>query len=97
MPTHQEIDQRSLAMHRLVADEVLADVQLLDHAKATLRRWHQSASPRTVGYLNALQGLLDRVQKRALLSPQKTLSVLLLCGSRHHCLACYPTRSDLLF
>ena len=59
MPTHQELDQRSLAMHRLVADKVLADAQLLDQAKAILHRWHLAASPRTVGYLDVWQGLLD--------------------------------------
>ena len=59
MPTHQELDQRSLAMHKLVAGKVRADVRLLEQARDTLRRWHETSSPRTVGYLNAWQSLLD--------------------------------------
>ncbi len=47
MRTHQEIDMRSLALHRLVADKVRRDAALLDRAKEIVQRWHQTASPRT--------------------------------------------------
>ena len=60
MTTHQELDQRSLSMHRLVADKVMRDEQLLDKAREILARWHKTASPRTFGYLDEWQSLLDQ-------------------------------------
>ena len=60
MTTHKELDLRSLALHQCVVDKVRNDVALLDKARSTLRRWHQTASPRTFGYLDAWQRLLDQ-------------------------------------
>lgn len=59
MRTHHELDSRSLALHRLVADKVRRDAALLDRARATLQRWHQTASPRTFVYLDVWQALLE--------------------------------------
>ena len=59
MPSPQELDDRSLAMHRLVADKVRADIGLLDDAQAILKRWHVTVSPRTFAYLDEWQRLLD--------------------------------------
>jgi len=59
MPSHQQIDQRSLALHRLVADKVRLDDRLLDQARATLARWYGGASPRSFVYLNEWQRLFD--------------------------------------
>ena len=36
MRTHQELDDRSLALHRLIADKVRHDPALFDKARATL-------------------------------------------------------------
>jgi hypothetical protein len=58
MPTHQELDQRSLAMHRLVAEKIRADTSLIVEAEAVLKRWYQTVSPRTFVYLDAWQRLL---------------------------------------
>lgn len=60
MPTHQELDQRSLALHQLVAEKVRQDQSLLLKAQAVLNHWHQTASPRTFVYLDAWQNLLDQ-------------------------------------
>jgi hypothetical protein len=60
MRTPQELDQRSLALHRLVADKVRRDAALLERAKLILQRWHTTASPRTFVYLDAWQGLLEK-------------------------------------
>jgi len=60
MTTHQEIDQRSLALHRLVAEKIRHDPLLLMRAQQTLSRWRQSASPRVLDYLDQWQQLLDR-------------------------------------
>jgi hypothetical protein len=36
---HSRLDERSLALHRLIAEKVLADPALLDKAWDNLRRW----------------------------------------------------------
>lgn len=59
MPLHSEIDQRSLAMHKLVAAKVRADDQLLVQARQILDRWRQTVSPRTFVYLDEWRRLLD--------------------------------------
>lgn len=59
MPLHSEIDQRSLAMHKLVAQKVRADTGLLLQARATLDRWNTHVSPRTFDYLNEWRKLMD--------------------------------------
>jgi hypothetical protein len=38
---HSRLDERSLAMHKLVAAKVLADPALLDKARDNLRRWQK--------------------------------------------------------
>ncbi|MBV9747723.1 MAG: hypothetical protein JO157_02800 [Acetobacteraceae bacterium] len=39
---HTRLDERSLALHRLVAQKVLANPALLGKARANMRRWQQS-------------------------------------------------------
>jgi len=39
---HSHLDERSLAMHRLIAAKVQADPTLLDRARENLRRWQAS-------------------------------------------------------
>ena len=60
MRTHQEIDQRSLALHQLVAAKVRRDPALLDKAKQILQHWRPSVSPRTYVYLDEWQRLIDQ-------------------------------------
>jgi len=38
---HNRLDERSLAMHRLIAAKVQADPALLDKARENLRRWQE--------------------------------------------------------
>jgi hypothetical protein len=60
MRTHQEIDARSLAMHRLVAEKVRRDPALLDRARRTLQRWRDPSNPtRAEPWLAEWQRLLD--------------------------------------
>jgi len=59
MPTAQELDQRSLALHREVARKIRMNVELLDTARAILKRWYGTVSPRTFVYLDEWQSLLD--------------------------------------
>ena len=60
MRTHQEIDQRSLALHQLVAEKVRHDEALLEKANQILRRWRATVSPRTFVYLDEWQRLIDQ-------------------------------------
>lgn len=39
---HTRLDERSLALHQLVAKKLLADPRLLDRARANVRRWQES-------------------------------------------------------
>jgi hypothetical protein len=39
---HSRLDERSLAMHQLIAAKVQADPALLDKARANVRRWQAS-------------------------------------------------------
>ncbi len=39
---HSRLDERSLALHRLIAEKVLADPALLDKARGNVRRWQES-------------------------------------------------------
>jgi hypothetical protein len=39
---HSRLDERSLALHQLVARKVVADPALLDRARANLRGWQES-------------------------------------------------------
>jgi hypothetical protein len=59
MRTHQDLDQRSLALHRLVAQKVRRDPSLFARADAILRHWRAIASPRTHAYLDEWRRLID--------------------------------------
>jgi len=39
---HRRLDERSLALHQLVARKLLGDPFLLDKARANVRRWQES-------------------------------------------------------
>ena len=57
MKDHRLIDERSLALHRLVAQKLRADPLLLGVAKANLVRWEPSASSRLRPVLVEWSGL----------------------------------------
>ena len=44
---HVRLDDRGLALHRLVAQKVLANPALLDKARANVRRWHDNHDSRS--------------------------------------------------
>ncbi len=61
---HSRLDERSLAMHRLVAEKVQANPALLDKARDNLRRWQQiDGSPKLtlVEWEQILSGPADQV------------------------------------
>lgn len=60
MPTHRDIDARSLAMHQLVAEKIRRDPALLERAKKTLARWRGMVCPASQPYLVEWERLLER-------------------------------------
>jgi hypothetical protein len=61
MKSHQEIDARSLAMHRLVAAKVRRDPALFEKARGTLARWRDPGNPtRSAIYLDEWARLMSR-------------------------------------
>ena len=60
MKTHQEIDERSLAMHRLVAERVAQDPRLFAKAQGTLARWRESVCVSSQPYLEDWERLMKR-------------------------------------
>jgi hypothetical protein len=63
--SHQWIDQRSLALHEAVAHKLEAQPELLDVARANLRRW-RNTNPAPA--LQEWQELLDRLPLPQLLA-----------------------------
>lgn len=59
MPHHSEIDRRSLALHRRVAEKIRHDPELLNRARDTLARWRHTVAPATQPYLLQWQQVLD--------------------------------------
>ncbi len=60
MRTHQEIDERTLAMHRLVAEKIRQTPALFDKAKATLARWRTTVSVSSQPYLLEWELLMNQ-------------------------------------
>jgi hypothetical protein len=61
---HSRLDERSLALHRLIAEKVLADPALLDKARGNVRRWqegHGSPSLALAEWEQILSGPVDQV------------------------------------
>lgn len=60
MPTHQEIDARSLALHRLVAEKVRREPERFDRARVILARWRQVVCANTQPYLEEWEDLFQQ-------------------------------------
>ena len=59
MSTHQEIDQRSLALHRLIAEKIRKNPNLFENMKRTLARWRKIVSADSQPYLEEWERLVD--------------------------------------
>jgi hypothetical protein len=59
MRTHQEIDERSLALHWLVVDKIRREPALFDKARRTLARWRSTVCPASQPYLEEWERLMD--------------------------------------
>jgi hypothetical protein len=63
---HERLDERSFALHCLVAEKVLADPALLEKARGNLRRWQErnaSQSPAQKEWEGILKGTPDQVAR----------------------------------
>ncbi len=63
---HGRLDARSLALHRLIAEKVLAEPALLDKARGNVSRWragHAGLSPALAEWEQILNGSPDQVAK----------------------------------
>jgi hypothetical protein len=60
MRTHQEIDRRSLALHRLVAERVMRDPALFEKTRLTLARWRQTVCVASQPYLEEWERLMNQ-------------------------------------
>ncbi len=52
MPSHQYVDARSLALHRLVSAKVRQKPELLQQVRQTLARWHSLVDAASQPYLS---------------------------------------------
>lgn len=59
MRTHQEIDERSLALHRLIADKIVREPRLFERSKETLVRWRKTVCSRSHPYLEEWEHLMS--------------------------------------
>ena len=64
--THQAIDERSLALHRLVVEKIRSNPELFDQVRATLRRWRTIVSLDAQPYLIEWESLIDQGMRVAL-------------------------------
>ena len=60
MTSHQEIDQRSLALHRLLAEKIRQDPNLFDNMKRTLARWRTIVCASSQPYLEEWEQLVKQ-------------------------------------
>jgi hypothetical protein len=56
---HRLIDERSLAFDRLTAEKIAANPALLEVARANVRRWKETSSPRVLPALLEWEALLN--------------------------------------
>ena len=59
MRDHRLLDQRSLALHNLVAEKIRQNPVLLEKAKQTLANWRTSVCPATQPYLDEWEQILN--------------------------------------
>ena len=60
MRSHQDIDARTLAMHRVIAEKIRRDPALIERARLTLARWLSTVDPASRPYLDQWQHLLSQ-------------------------------------
>lgn len=59
MANHPELDQRGLALHRLVAEKIRAEPARFERARATLARFRRIVDVRSQPYMRAWQQVFE--------------------------------------
>jgi len=101
---HMRVDERSLAMHRLIAERVLADPGLLEKARANVRRWQQMEGSPTLAlseWENILNGpvaevaqfLVERSEKATRLRQSSPFTGILTEAERQRIYDTFSTRT----
>ncbi|MBU4337785.1 MAG: hypothetical protein KJ548_14580 [Actinobacteria bacterium] len=57
--SHQWLDQRSLALHQLIAEKIRRDPELFENVKRTLARWSKTVCANSQPYLEEWQRLVN--------------------------------------
>lgn len=68
--THQSIDERSLAMDRLIAAKVRQDPLLVNKAREILLRWMASADPSVLSVFKEWKTILEQPLEEILVTLQ---------------------------
>lgn len=71
MRFHQDVDQRSLALHRLVADKIRRDPALFNKVRQTLARWRTTVCASSQPYLQEWEHLADSGLEACLLAAEE--------------------------
>lgn len=58
--THQQLDARSLALHRLIVDKIRRNPVLFERVGQTLERWRPITPTGTLPYLDEWQRLVEQ-------------------------------------
>ena len=58
--SHADLDRRSLALHRLVADKIRRDPALFEQGRQTLAHWRRVVCPAAQPWREAWQQLFDQ-------------------------------------
>jgi len=58
--THQALDERSLALHRLIAEKIRQNPALIERVRHTLNRWRVQVDAASQPYLKQWEALLDQ-------------------------------------
>jgi hypothetical protein len=101
---HSRIDERSLAMHRVIAKKLRADPALLDKARETVRRWQKTEGSPTLAlseWENILSGpvtevaefLEDRSERATRLRQSSPFTGILTDAERRTIYEPYSTRT----
>jgi hypothetical protein len=60
MRTPRRLVERSLALHRLIADKIRREPELFAHALENIRRWKPVTDPRTLPYFDEWEQILSQ-------------------------------------
>jgi hypothetical protein len=96
--SHQDLDRRSLEMHRLIARKIRENPALFGQARAILQRWRRRSSANARPYFDAWRRLMDRgvEESLAVATEDSERATALRQASPFSCLLTEPERTAFL-